>query len=193
MATKKKETNTLPSEVLEQTETATLDLKDYTGSKIDDSVVLKVKSTFFGFLFYRNKRTGDYTEWAHAGEVQPMTMGDIRVMKATQTDFFKNQWVVILGVEEGCDCSATCADIYKALGITKYYENYIEPTDVNAICSWNENEIAERVAMMSAGAQENLVITLNECIKNGTLDSLKTIRAFENAIGCRLRDPRDDE
>ena len=190
MAQKKKDNITLPEDVLEATEAATLDFTKSSGSyKIDDSVLVKVKSTYF----YRNKKTGESTEWLRAGDIQIVSMGDLRAMKATQVAFFKNQWLVILGVADGSECEATCADIYKALVITQYYQNYIEPTNVSVICSWNEKEIAERVAMMSAGAQENLVVTLNECIKNGALDSIRSIRAFENALGCRLRDLHDEE
>lgn len=194
MAQKKKDNISLPEDVLEATEAATLDFTKSSGSyKIDDSVLVKVKSTYFGRLFYRNKKTGESTEWLRAGDIQIVSMGDLRAMKATQVAFFKNQWLVILGLADGSECQATCADIYKALVITQYYQNYIEPTNVSAICSWNEKEIAERVAMMSAGAQENLVVTLNECIKNGALDSIRSIRAFENALGCRLRDLHDEE
>ena len=192
MATKKKENVQLPVDVLEETETANLDFtKGSISCKIDDSVLVKVKSTYFGHLYYCNKKNGESTEWEHAGDIQIMSMGDLRAMKATQVAFFKNRWIVILGVADGSDCDACCADIYKALVITKYYEDYIEPTDVNAICSWDEREIAERVPMMSPGAQENLIVILNECIRNGALDSMRSIRAYENALGCRLCDVHD--
>ena len=63
MAQKKKDNITLPEDVLEATEAATLDFTKSSGSyKIDDSVLVKVKSTYFGRLFYRNKKTGESTE-----------------------------------------------------------------------------------------------------------------------------------
>lgn len=186
MANTKKKNNSLPAEVLEESEGAKLDLKNTTGSKIDDTVLIKVKSTCYGRLYYRNSKTSEETRWEKPGEVQLMTFGDLRAMKADQIDFFVNHWIVILGVADGSECSATCADIYKVLMITKYYEDYVEPTDYQAICAWEEDEIGERVAMMSGGAQENLIVALNECIKNGVLDSVKKIRAFENALGCQL-------
>ena len=70
MAQKKKDNITLPEDVLEATEAATLDFTKSSGSyKIDDSVLVKVKSTYFGRLFYRNKKTGESTEWLRAGKV----------------------------------------------------------------------------------------------------------------------------
>ena len=155
-------------------------------SKIDDSVLLKVKSTCSGSLFYKNSRTNDTTEWSSPNEIQIMTMGDLRSMKSDQIGFFKNHWIVVVGVADGCDCDATCEEIYNALLISKYYENYIEPTDIEEISSWDESEIKERVGMLSDGAKENFAISLNKFIENGSLDSIRKIRAFEDALGCKL-------
>ena len=41
---------------------------------------------------------------------------------------------------------------------------------------------------MSNGAEENLVVALNTYIEKGVLDSVKSIRAFEDALGCELRE-----
>ena len=154
--------------------------------KISDDVQIRVKSNYYGTLFYKNRRTGDYVEWKQAGEVQLITMSDLRAMKAEQTAFFRNQWIVILGVAEHEDCKATCEDICKSLVVEQYYQNYINPTDYRVICSWNETEIAERVAMMTPGAKENLIVALNTFVKEGSLDSIKRIKMFEEILGCKL-------
>ncbi len=154
--------------------------------RITDDIQIRVKSNYYGTLFFKNKRTGDSVEWKNPGEIQSVTMGDLKAMRAEQAQFFKNQWVVILGVAEYEDCRATCEDIFKALTIEQFYQNYIEPTDYRIICGWSEKEIAERVAMLTTGARENLVVALNTYIKDGTLDSLRRIRAFEEALGCKL-------
>ncbi len=155
-------------------------------SKIDDSVLVKVKSTCNGQLYYKNSRTQDSTEWSSPGEIQIMSMGDLRAMKAEHISFFKNHWIVLLGVADGCDCEATCEDLYNALIVTKYYENYVEPTDYAEISSWDEATIEERVGMLSDGAKENLAVTINKCIESGAIDSIRRIKAFEKALGCKL-------
>lgn len=159
--------------------------------KITDDIQIRVKSNYYGTLFFKNKRTGDSVEWKNPGEIQNVTMGDLKAMRAEQAPFFKNQWLVILGVAEYEDCRATCEDIFKALTIEQFYKNYIEPTDYRVICGWSEKEIAERVAMLTAGAKENLVVALNTYIKDGTLDSLRKIRAFEEALGYKLYSEED--
>lgn len=156
------------------------------GIKISDDVQIKVRSNFFGTLFYENKRTGDTVKWSEPGEDQIMTMHDLRAMKAEQMDFFRNQWIVIMGVADGCDCRATCEDICKALVVEQHYKNYIEPSDYRSVCSWSEREIKERIPMLTVGAKENLIVALNGFIKDGTLDSLRKIKEFEEVLGCNL-------
>lgn len=185
MSATKKKVNTMIT-IEEDGEVKKIDLKKTTSLKISDDTLVKVKSTFFGNLFFKNKKSGEVTEWDHAGDVQTMTMRDLRSMKAEQTAFFKNGWLLILGFADGEDCGANCADIYKNLMIAQYYENYIEPTDMREVCSWDINEIPEKIGMLSPEAKENLIVALNTYIKNGSLDSIKKIKAFEKALGYEL-------
>lgn len=154
--------------------------------RIDDSVLLKVKSNVYGKLFYKNLKTGEATEWDGAGDIQIMSVGDLRAMRATQTFFFKEHYILIIGVADGERCKATVSQILDALLITKYYNNYVEPADLRAVCSWSEAEIEEKIPMMSGAIQENLLVALNEFIKEGTLDSIRKIKAFERALGKEL-------
>lgn len=152
--------------------------------KIADDVNVRVKSTCFGQLIFANK-IGESTEWSENGEIQVLTMKDLRDMKAQHIAFFKNQWVLILGTEDEND-GITASDIINSLAITKYYENYVDPTNAKDICSWEPKAIRERVNMLSDGAKANLVVSLNKFIKEGKLDSMKRIKAFEEALGCDL-------
>ena len=43
--------------------------------KLDDSVLISVKSNTFGGLIYVNPRTGDKTEWNGCGDVQTLFGG----------------------------------------------------------------------------------------------------------------------
>ena len=163
-----------------------LDLGPVTGTKVPDNLLVKVKSNVFGGLIYENHRSGEVTEWSNHGDVQFMTIGELRTMKAEQSAFFRNQWIVITGTADGEDSTATCADIYTALAIKQYYKNYIEPGDFGALCNIPIDKIDERVSMLSKGQKENLIIALNEYIASGQLDSIRRIRAFEEALGVEL-------
>lgn len=167
-------------------ETVEIDLNAVTGSKVPDSLLVRVKSNLFGTLIYKNTRNGEMTCWDGNGDVQLMTVGELRAMRADQVGFFKNQWIVILGVADGEDSTATCADIYSTLAIKQYYKNYIDPGDFEGMCNTPVAEIKDRVSMVSPAQRGNLVVALNGYIKSGRLDSVSKIRAFEDALGVEL-------
>ena len=168
-----------------------LDLSKTTDGQVrlEDSVVVDVKSNVFGKLTYVDKKTQDEIVWNHCGESNPMTVGMLRSMKATQINFFKNQWVIITGFADDIADEYTTADIYKALMITQYYKNLIEPSDYEEVCSWDPEDIKKKVSLMSAEAKANLAVALNTYIEKGILDSLKRIKAFEEVLGCELKIP----
>lgn len=156
--------------------------------KIEDGVSIKVKSGFYGVLHFRNPRSGETFIWEHMGDIQFLSMNDLKTMKAQDVGYFKNQWIVIVGVSEDSNCKATSADICKVLAVDGYYKNFIDPASFNAACNWEDGEIAERVTMLSEGAKQNLIVALNGFIKDGTLDSRRKIKAFEKALECDLQE-----
>ena len=168
-----------------------LDLTNVTDGQVrlDDSVTVNVKSNVFGKLTYVDKKTQDEVVWNHCGESNPMTIGMLRSMKATQISFFKNQWIVITGFADDTESSYTTADIYKALMIVQHYKDLIDPSDYERVCSWSPEDIKKKVSMMSAEAKANLAVALNTYIEKGILDSLKRIKAFEEVLGCELKIP----
>ena len=157
--------------------------------KLDDSVLISVKSNTFGGLLFVNPRTGDKTEWSGCGDVQTLTMGDLRAMKGTQRAFFENQWIFIVGVDESGYDDVTAEDIYKNLMVTQYYKNILDPDNYVEMFSWEPHRIKEAVSMMSDGAKMNLVVAANTSIEDGTLDSLRKIQVLEECLGCELTKP----
>lgn len=157
--------------------------------KLDDSVLISVKSNTFGGLIYVNPRTGDKTEWNGCGDVQTLTMGDLRAMKGTQRAFFENQWIYIVGVDESGYDDVTAEDIYKSLMVTQYYKNILDPDNYVEMFSWEPHRIKEAVSMMSDGAKMNLVVAANTSIEDGVLDSLRKIQVLEECLGCELTKP----
>ena len=154
--------------------------------KLDDTVLINVKSNTYGTLFFQNPRTGDSTEWSHFGDVEQLTMGDLRAMKGTQRAFYENQWIYIVDVEDEGYEDVTADDICKALMVSQYYKNVLDPDNFDQIFAWPESKIRERVSMMGSGAKMNLMVAANTAINNGRLDSLKRIKVLEEILGCEL-------
>lgn len=158
--------------------------------RLDDSALIRVKSNTFGKLIYINKRTGDKTEWTHHGEEQSVTMADLRAMKGNQNNFFADNMIIITGCEDDRYEDVEPADIYDALLVSKYYKNFIDPDKFGTLFKMSDAEIKSRVSQLSSNGKLNLVVALNTAINNGTLDSLRKIRLFEELLGCELADPK---
>ena len=154
--------------------------------RLDDSVLIRVKSNTYGQLIYVNKRTGDRTEWSRFGEEQSVTMGDLRAMKGTQLPFFSDQMIVVTGCDDERYPDLTPAEIYDALLVSRYYKNIVDPDNFGKIFSASEDEIRQWVSQMSSNSRMNLIVALNAAIRNGTLDSLRKIKLFEDLLGCEL-------
>ena len=154
--------------------------------KLDDSVRVRVRSNQYGKLGYINKRTHDRIMWEDIDDVQDLTVGDIRDMKNTAPKFFSEPWVWIESIEEpGCE-DLTTETIYEALGLGRFLKNATSPLFLKEVCDWKVAEIREKVPNMSANTKTNVVIALNTEIKNGGLNDLRRIKAWEDALGCEL-------
>jgi hypothetical protein len=158
---------------------------------IPDSALINVKSNAFGRLIYVSKRTGERIVWEKCGEVQQLTLSTLRGIKLECVKFYREQWIIPIGFADENADKFTPADIYKQLFVTQYYKNLVDPSDYEELCTMSPGEIKEKVSYMSTGAKENLVVALNTFIEKGVLDSIKAIRAFEEALGCELRNPAD--
>lgn len=176
-------------QVVMETEKKPMAAQKRTPVKLDDSVLISVKSNVYGGLVYINRRTGDKTVWSQCGDVQTLTMGDLRAMKGTQRAFFENQWIYIVGVEDAGYEDVVPEDIYRSLMVTQYYKNVLDPDNYAEIFTWNESRIREAIAGMSDAGRTNLIVAANTCIADGTLDSLRTIQLLEKCLGCELDKP----
>jgi hypothetical protein len=156
---------------------------------IDDTAMINVKSNVFGELFFVDPVTKEEVSWPQCGETQVLTMGMLRHMKTGAVKFFVNNLVVITGFADANADKYETADIYKALSIQQYYKNYLDPTHYEDICSWTPSEIKSKTALMSQGAKQQLIVALNTYIEKGVLDSLRAIKAFEEALDCELGRP----
>lgn len=152
-----------------------------------NDLMVEVKSCVFGGLIYVDKKTGEEVVWDNEGDTQIMSLKALRSMKASQVAFFKNNWIAIASVID--DESISPADIYQALYVQQYYKDIINPDDYSKICNWSVKEIEEKVPLLTKGAKTNLAIALNTYIENGTLDSIKKIKAFEKMLDCELSIP----
>ena len=154
---------------------------------IDDTALINVKSNVFGELIYIDPVTKEKISWQQCGEILQLPLATLRHMKNGAVKFFTNQLILITGFADENAEKYEVADIYKCLYISQYYNEILDPANYDDICNWKPSDIKEKVSMLSSGAKGKLIVALNTYIEKGLLDSLKTIRAFEEALGCDLR------
>ena len=172
-------------------EPATLDLKKTSAGvvRIEDTALINVKSNVFGELIFVDPVTKAKVKWSQCGEPLQLPLAMLRNMKNGAVKFFTNQLVIITGFADENADKYEVADIYKALYISQYYKDILDPTDYDDICSWTPAVIKQKVPMLSKGAKGKLVVALNTYIEKGVLDSLKAIKTFEEVLGCDLMRP----
>lgn len=172
-------------------ETTELDLTKTTAGtvRIDDTALINVRSNVFGELIFVDRVTKEKISWHQCGEVLQMPLSTLRHMKNGAVKFFTNQLVLITGFADENAEKFEVADIYKALYISQYYKEILDPTNYDDICNWKPAEIKEKVSVLSGGAKAKLVVVLNTYIEKGILDSLKAIKTFEEVLGCDLKRP----
>ena len=163
--------------------------------KLDDDVLILVKSNVFGKLIYINHKTGDETQWENYGDVQSISVGDLRAMKAKQLDFFKENWILIVGVEDTSEefDEVETKEIYDALQVYQYYKNTLCPDDINQVFNWSISDIKNKVPNMTNSVKSSIIIRANELIKSGVLDSIGKVKALEEILGCDLTTTNEDE
>lgn len=154
--------------------------------KLEDNVLITVKSNVFGKLTFKNNKTGDVTKWLEFGETQELSIGDLRSMKGTQRRFFSDNWIIIEGVYDDGYEDVTPEDIYKTLQVSQYYEELLCPKNINDVFNWSIKDIESKVPNMSAGVKESLIIKANELIEKNVLDSRNMIKSLEKALKCEL-------
>lgn len=157
--------------------------------RIDDSALVNVKSNVLGELIFIDPVTKETMRWPQCGEVLPLPFATLRHMKTGAVKFFTNQMVIITGFADENADKYEPADIYRALYITQYYKDVLDPTNYDEICRWTPADIQRKVPLLSAGSKGKLVVALNTYIEKGILDSLKAIKTFEEVLGCDLKRP----
>ena len=172
-------------------EPTTIDLQKTTPGavRLDDTALINVKSNVFGELIFVDPVTKAKVRWVQCGEVLQLPLAMLRNMKNGAVKFFTNQLVIITGFADENAEKHEVADIYKALYISQYYKDILDPTNYDDICSWTPAVIKQKVPMLSKGAKGKLVVALNTYIEKGVLDSLKAIKTFEEVLGCDLARP----
>lgn len=156
--------------------------------KLEDSVRVTARSNQCGKLGFTNTRTHDSVLWNDLDDVQYLSVGDVRDMKANAPRFFTEPWIWIESIETPECAGFTTEQIYETLGLKRYLDKTAAPFNLCDVCNWDEQEIRDTVPNMTRGTRENVAIALNSAILDKRLNNLSVIKVWEEELGCSLLD-----
>lgn len=144
-------------------------------TQLDPHTIITVKNGFPGMLIYTSSKTGETFRWETLGDEQDMELQELKNARNASKAFYVNNWFQIEDPE-----------VLDYLGVTEYYRNALNLVDDDALCKMSPDDIRVTVAGMSSGQQLALKYRVKQMIESGTIDSIKMITAFEEALGVEL-------
>lgn len=153
---------------------------------LEDHVRIKMRSNNYGGLVFVNSRTRERIRWPEINDVQDVTVADIRDMRANSRSFVEEPWLIVEGVATPGYEMLTVDEIIDMLGLTRFYRNSARPERLADAVDWTVDEIKAQVPKMNKGTKENLTVALTDAIRDGKLNALDRIRAWEDELDCSL-------
>lgn len=161
-----------PVEAIREEKPAT---KKIVAKDIDLSMEVTVRNGFQGALIYKSHKTGEKFEWDGFGDEQYMELKELKSAKTSSKKFFENNWFMF---DEDW--------IVDFLGVSQYYKTAIKIEDFDNIFFMSPDDIAKLVPEMSNSKKRSVAYRARQLINDGKIDSIKTIKALEKALGTKL-------
>lgn len=134
-----------------------------------------------GRLYYASKRTVGYTVvWDGFMDVQTIELQELSYMKATDSAFFKENWIAIPASFPYRD------EVLKYLHIEKFYSDSIDPYTIDGLFEMSIESMVDRINAMSGSMRDAIAKVAREAVESGKLDSFKRIAALQDVLGCKL-------
>lgn len=143
--------------------------------EIDQNALIPCRSTTHGNLIYISRRTGERIFWNDFGDVQDITMGELRNLYSTYPAFI-NEVLFVIDDE----------DAVEYLGLTKLYNSLFYIDDLDSFFDRDYDELEEILPKLPKGLEESVATKARELIKEGTLDSRSKIRLIEDKLKIDL-------
>lgn len=134
-----------------------------------------------GKLVYASKRQLGYEViWKRFMDVQYIELKELMSMRSSESSFFSENWIAIDDSFEYKDA------VMERLRIKDMYKNMSSTGEFDRLLLLPIAEMVSRVTPMSKTLKESVASYAKDCIQNGSLDSLKRIKALEGALGIHI-------
>lgn len=133
-------------------------------------------------LIYKSKRQVGYqVEWEEYGVVEYMEVSELIAMRSGSPRFFSDNWIVVLDDPE--EDGYTAEEVYKTIGVSKYYEHVVTPETISSLLAKEPETIKTIMEKMSNGLKKTVYNYAVQRRDSGQFDSITKFNAIKEASG----------
>lgn len=131
-----------------------------------------------GRLIYSSKRQMGYSViWRNYMETQYIELVELMAMRSSDPMFFSENWIMIDDEFEHKDA------VVQKLRIKDMYVHAPNMLELERLFVMPVDEMVHKIKSMSVSLKESVYLHAKEAVENGTLDSMKRIKAIEGVLG----------
>lgn len=134
-----------------------------------------VRNGVNGTLVYKSSRTGERFIWEHFGDEQDMELQELKNAKNSAKAFFENGWFLI-----------DDPDVIAFLGLERLYSKALKYEEYESLLELPAEKLQKRLEGLSDAQKATLATFVRERVRDGKVDSLKTIGVLEKALKIDL-------
>lgn len=143
--------------------------------QIDLKMMVPVRNITNGSLTYVSRKTGNEAHWSEFGDVEYFEVAELQTMKTSQPRFFNEPWVMI-----------DDEDVVDYLGLRHMYDRIIADHEIATFFYNPVEEIIAKLQKAPNGTRDLVASKAREMVENGSLDSIRVIRALEKELTIDL-------
>jgi hypothetical protein len=142
---------------------------------LDRNMMVSCRSIVQGELTYVSRKTGLETSWANFGDEEYIDLGELMTMKAGQPKFLNNPWIMI-----------DDQDVVEYLGLKAMYDKIVAVDQLDEFFYKQVDEMIEILKKAPKGTRKLIADTARVKVEDGSLDSMRIIKALENELTIDL-------
>jgi len=158
-------------------------LKQESKKKIPLTYDIPCRSGVQGGLVYVSRKNGYEIYWDSYGAIEYLTFDELVAMRNGHVRFFKDNWIFFEDAED-----FTAEEIYKSLGVDKYYTSILEIDDIDELLSLDPDSLMSKIKNVPNGVKDSIVTRAKQLMieDSDIMDSNKKVKVIEDTFNVEL-------
>ena len=175
----KKEADAVVTEKETTVQPEATEVKRKVKQKLDDNLLVTIKSNVKGKLIYKSKRSGQEWRFTDIGDEDTIELSELRTMLSSNRAFLEKGWIIVLDDE-----------VIEYLNLKRLQKNVVDADDVEFLLQLEPAKILESIKEASTNTKSLLFSFAQEKFMNGELNDYRVIKAIEEGLG-QILDPNN--